>query len=70
MFTNSSGFVRVQVFFEHDTEGPLGVPNVCVGRVVITTDVIDCPTLVLQGSLGLGVYKLGSKCFDRLVAHM
>ena len=40
VFTNSSGFVQVQVFFEPDPGGPLGLPDVRVGRVVITSDVI------------------------------
>ena len=31
VFTNSRGFVLVQVFLEPVTEGPLGLPNVCVG---------------------------------------
>ena len=31
VFTNCRGFVLVQVFLEPDTEGPLGLPNVCVG---------------------------------------
>ena len=32
VFTHSSGFVQVQVFFEPDPEGPLGLPDVRVGQ--------------------------------------
>ena len=62
VFTNSSGFVQVQVFFEPDTEGPFGPPNVCVGLVVITQDIVDSSTLVLQGSLVHGRHNLGAQC--------
>ena len=58
VFTHSSRFVQVQVFFEPDTEGPLGLPNLCVGRIFVTRDVVDGPTMVLQGSLVLGVINV------------
>ena len=58
VFTHSSRFAQVQVFFEPDPEGPLGLPDVRVGRVVITSDVIYSSTFVLQGSLVLGVYNV------------
>ena len=39
VFTHSSMLVQVQVFFEPDPEGPLGLPDVRVVRVVITGDI-------------------------------
>ena len=54
VFTHSSRFVQVQVFFELDPEGPLELLDVLVGRVIITGDVIYSSTFVLQGSLVLG----------------
>ena len=69
VFTHSSRFVQVQVFFEPDPEGSLGVglPDVRVVRVVITGDVIYCSTFVLQGSLVFGVYNFGAQCVGRFV---
>ena len=69
VFTHSSRFVQIQVFFEPDPLGPLGLPDVRVGRVVITRDVIYCSTFVLQGSLFLGVYNFGAQCVGRFVVH-
>ena len=62
VFTNSSGFVQF-----HDTEGPLGLPNVYVGWVVVTRDIVDCLTLVLQWRLVLWVYNLRAQCVGRLM---
>ena len=70
VFTHSSRFVQVQVFFEPDPEGPLGLPDVRVVRVVITGDVIYCSTFVLQGSLVFGVYNFGAQCVGRFVVHV
>ena len=41
----------------------LDTRNARVGWVVVTRDVIDGPTLVLQGSLVLWVYNLGVQCW-------
>ena len=69
VFTHSRRFVQVQAFFEPDPEGPLGLPDVRVGRVVITCDVIYSSTFVLQGSLVLGVYNFGAQCVGRFVVR-
>ena len=67
---HSSRFVQIQVFFEPDPEGPLGLPDIRVDRVVITGDVIYSSTFVLQWSLVLGVYNLGAQCVGRFVVHV
>ena len=60
VFTHSSRFVPVQVLFEPDPEGPLGLHDVRVVRVVITGDMIYCSTFVLQGE-GRSSLFTGSK---------
>ena len=57
-------------FIEPDNDESLGLRNERVGRVVVTRDVIDCPTLVLQWSLVLGVYNPGAQCVGRTVVHI
>ena len=57
-------------FTEPHNDESLGLSNVRVGRAVVTHDMIDCPTLINQVSLGLVVYTIGEKCFERLVVHV
>ena len=57
------GFVQVQVFFETYPDMPLGLPDVRVGRDVITRDVmVYGSTYVIQESLVLRVYTFGAQC--------